>query len=107
GRIALTGQRLDERGLAAPVRTQDGDVLAGGDRERQAIERAHVTAVDGDVAAVDKGRRRHAYRAPIAARSVSARNSVKVPARASGAGGEGNIRLKRGSWWLRTAKMAS
>jgi hypothetical protein len=43
------GDRADERGLARPVRADDGDDLARGHLERDALERLRVAVVEVEV----------------------------------------------------------
>ena len=52
--IALAREGLDQGGLAAAVRPKNRDVLPNGDRQRDAIERECVAAIDGDVLIVEE-----------------------------------------------------
>ena len=48
-RIAFAGDGLDQRGFAAAVRSQDRDVLAESDPQRNFFQRERLAAHDGDV----------------------------------------------------------
>jgi hypothetical protein len=48
-RIAFARDRLDERGFTAAVGAEDGDVLAGIDREAEAVQGEAWAALDTDV----------------------------------------------------------
>jgi hypothetical protein len=53
-RIALAGDGLDERGFAAAVGAEDGNVFAGADGEADVAEGGVLAAHDGDVVKVDE-----------------------------------------------------
>lgn len=48
-RVALTGDGLNQCGFAAAIRTEDGEVLAIGDAERDIVENDVVAAGDRDI----------------------------------------------------------
>lgn len=55
--VALAGNGLDQRGFAAAVGAEDGDVFPVGDAERDVVEDNVVAAGDGDVAHDEEIRR--------------------------------------------------
>ena len=57
--IALAGHGLDERGFAAAVGAEDGDVLAAGDSQGNIVKDGFHSAGHGDVLEFDEGVARH------------------------------------------------
>ena len=53
-RIAFARDGFDQRGLAAPVRSQDGDVLPRPDGERNVVEHSFAAQHDGHVAEIQQ-----------------------------------------------------
>ena len=83
------GDELQERGLAAPRRAGDGDVLARRDRQREPVERVHEVAVVGlvDVDRLDGERAvfTHGVWPPVARGAPRAAAGYSAPRNATAA----------------------